>query len=117
LTTASPAANGTYDLVFNGQTYSSIPVGISAADLANELQSSPDFGFLNVVRSGDCTGYSYSIEWVANGGQKNAISIANPAVTPAGTTVTASVIQLGGVLYQPLSGDLTRTYNVNPQVK
>jgi len=72
---------------------------------------------LNVVRSGDCTGYKYNIEWIANGGDKPSISITNAgAVTPSGTTVTASVIQSGGVLFKPLSGDLTRTYNTNPQV-
>lgn len=87
-------------------------------DLANRLQSSPDFGFLNVQRRRDCTGYSYTIEWIANGGDKPSISITNTAgVTPVGTTVTVANVQSGGVLYRPLSGDLTRTYNTNPQVR
>lgn len=117
MASASPAANGTFDLVFNGQTYAGIPVGISAADLTNRLQSFPDFGFLKVKRTGDCTGYTYTIEWIANGGDKSLISITNAAgVTPAGTTVTASNVQSGGVLYKPVSGDLTRIYNTNPQV-
>ncbi len=116
VTTASNATIGTFDLVFNGQTYSSIPVNIAASDLAVLLQSSPDFGFLNVTRSRDCTGYLYTIEWVANGGQKPAISIANVAVTPSNASVTASIVQQGGVLYSPLPGDMTRTYNINPQV-
>jgi len=104
-------------LVFNGQTYSSISVDIAASDLANRLQISGDFGFLSVTRLGYCTGYSYLIEWVANGGQKTAISIANAgSVTPAGTTVTASIVQHGGVLYSPLPGDITRTYHTVPQV-
>ncbi|CAF5166585.1 unnamed protein product, partial [Rotaria magnacalcarata] len=116
VTTASSATSGTFDLVFNGQTYSSIPVNIATSDLAVLLQSSPDFGFLNVTRSRDCTGYLYSIEWIANGGQKSAISISNVAVTPSSATVTASIVQQGGVLYSPLPGDMTRTYNINPQV-
>ncbi len=71
-----------------------------------------------MTRSRDCTGYSYSIEWVANGGQHTAISITNAgSVTPNGTTVTASVVQQGGVLYSPLPGDMTRTYNTVPQVR
>ncbi|CAF3592631.1 unnamed protein product [Rotaria sordida] len=118
LSTASDEASGTFDLVFNSQTYASIPVSISATDLANQLQASSDFGYLNVKRSGDCTGYSYVIEWIANGGQKSAISITNAgSVLPSGTTVTATVVQSGGVLFKPLSGDMTRTYQTNPQVE
>jgi hypothetical protein len=117
LTQSSVGANGTFDLVFNGQTFSSIPVDITASDLANQLQISADFGYLNVTRLGYCTGYSYLIEWITNGGQKTSISIANTAnITPAGTTVTASVVQHGGVLYNPLPGDITRTYHTVPQV-
>lgn len=105
-------------MVFGGQTYAGIPVDISTADLAVRLQSSPQFGFLNIVRSRDCTGYSYTIEWVANGGAKTAISITNAgSITPAGTTVTASRVQSGGALFKPLSGDITRTYQTNPQVR
>ncbi|CAF4739680.1 unnamed protein product, partial [Rotaria magnacalcarata] len=36
---------------------------------------------------------------------------------PAGTTVTPSIVQSGGVLFKPLSGDMTRTYQTNPQVE
>ncbi|CAF3637436.1 unnamed protein product [Rotaria sp. Silwood1] len=118
LSSASSAASGTFDLVFNSQTYASIPVSISAKDLAARLQTSTDFGFLNVKRLRDCTGYSYIIEWIANGGQKSTISITNTgSVLPAGTTVTASRVQSGGVLFKPLSGDMTRTYQTNPQVE
>lgn len=93
-------------------------MNIAPTDLANLLQSSSDFGFLNVKRTGDCTGYAYTIEWIANGGAKSAIAINNTnSVTPVGTTVMASRIQAGGVLFKPVSGDLTRTYNTNPQVQ
>ncbi|CAF4964304.1 unnamed protein product, partial [Rotaria socialis] len=58
------------------------------------------------------------IEWITNGGQKSPISITNTAsILPAGTTVTPSIVQSGGVLFQPLSGDMTRTYQTNPQVE
>ncbi|CAF1653823.1 unnamed protein product, partial [Didymodactylos carnosus] len=111
--TASPAVTGTYDLHFNGNTYSQISADISTLDLANRLQSSPDFGFLNITRGGDCGGYSYSIEWMANGGDKPAITIANQALSSG--TVGASTVQNGGVIYQPLSGDITRIYHTVPQ--
>lgn len=117
ITQASPAASGTFDLNFNGQTYSSIPVDISPTELANRLQASPDFGFLNINRLRDCTGYSYTIEWLTNGGQKTSISISNTNnVMPLGTNVTASFVQRGGVLFSPLPGDMTRTYHTTPQV-
>jgi hypothetical protein len=104
--------------VFGGQTYAGIPVDISTADLAARLQSSSQFGFLNIVRSRDCTGYSYTIEWLTNGGAKTPISISNASsVTPSGTTINASVVQSGGVVFKPLSGDITRTYQTTPQVR
>ncbi|CAF1300760.1 unnamed protein product, partial [Adineta ricciae] len=115
---SSTSANGTFDITFNSQTYSSIPVNIQASDLANRLQTSTDFGYLNVMRLGYCTGYSYTIEWIANGGQKSSISTSNFAnVLPSGTTVTTSIVQHGGVLFSPLPGDLTRTYYTVPQVE
>ncbi|CAF3954248.1 unnamed protein product [Rotaria sp. Silwood2] len=118
ITTVSSPASGSFDLIFNGQTYSSIPVDISTLDLTNRLQSSSDFGFLNITRSRDCTGYSYRIEWLGNGGKKSLISIANiDSISPNGTTVTASVIQSGGIIYKPLPGDMTRTYHTNPQIE
>ncbi|CAF3431137.1 unnamed protein product [Rotaria sp. Silwood1] len=118
ITTASSPASGTFDLIFNGQTYSSIPVDISTLDLTNRLQSSSDFGFLNITRLHDCTGYSYRIEWLTNGGKKTPISIANiDSISPNNTTITASVIQSGGIIYKPLPGDMTRTYHTNPQIE
>lgn len=102
---------------FNGQTYASLPVNIDAKELANRLQGSPDFGFLNVVRLRDCTGYAYTIEWLTNAGQKSNISVTNTNnVMPTGTNVSASVVQRGGVLFSPLPGDMTRTYHLRPQV-
>ncbi|CAM2722167.1 unnamed protein product [Rotaria socialis] len=118
ITQASPAANGTFDLTFDGQTYSSIPVNVDPTELSNRLQASSDFGFLNVTRLRDCTGYSYTIEWLTNGGQKSDISISNAnSVMPIGTTVTASVMKRGGVLFNPLPGDMTRTYHTISQVE
>ena len=73
---------------------------------------------MNIERINDCTGYSYLIEWIANGGQKTSITVSNAGgVTPSGTTVTATGVQSGGVLFKPLTGDLTRTYHTAPQVK
>ncbi|CAF3664415.1 unnamed protein product [Rotaria sordida] len=118
ITPASSPVTGTFDLIFNGQTYSSIPVDISTLDLTNRLQSSADFSFLSITRSRDCTGYSYRIEWLTNGGKKTPITIANiDSISPIGTTVTAFVIQSGGILYKPLPGDMTRTYHINPQTE
>lgn len=114
---ASSGASGTYDLLFNGQTYASIPVDILPSDLSNRLQGSNDFGFLNVKRTRDCTGYDYTIEWLARGGAKDLMSTTNSgSITPAGTTVLVSTVQSGGAIFNPISGDMTKTYNTNPQV-
>ena len=85
--------------------------------LANLLQASQDFGFVSVKRERDCTGYLYKIEWLSKGGAQSMISISNAgSVTPSGTTVVATRIQAGGVIFNPISGDLTRTYHTYPQV-
>lgn len=114
---ASDGVSGTFDIVFNNRVYPSVPVNIEVDDFANRFQSSTDFGFLKVQRTGDCTGYTYTLEWIANGGAKSLITINNTAsVLPNGTNVTSSRMQAGGVLFQPLSGDLTRTFRTISQV-
>ena len=65
---------------------------------------------MNVQRSGDCTGYSYTIEWLTNGGAKELITSNRP-------DSTVSRVQSGGVIFRPLPGDLTRTYRTKPQVR
>jgi hypothetical protein len=101
----------------NGRSYTSIPINITAEELSVRLQSSRDFGFMNIQRSGDCTGYSYTLEWLVNGGAKSLLTVTNTnALTPAGTTITISRVQGGGVLFKPLSGDLTRLHETLPQV-
>lgn len=109
----SDSPKGTFDLVFNNQVYPSIPIDISSTDLANLLQSSSsDFGFVRVQRLGNCTGYSYTIEWLVDGGAKELITVNRPE-----PDVITSRIQSGGVLFRPLPGDLTRTYRTKSQVQ
>lgn len=118
VTGASPAASGTFDLTFNGQTYSSIPVNIDPNELANRLQGSSDFGFLKITRSRDCAAYSYTIEWLTSGGQKSALVISNTSnLLPVGTTVNAAIKQRGGAVLNPIPGDMTRTYHNERQVE
>ena len=58
------------------------------------------------------------MEWISNGGQKPVMSISNTgSILPVTTTVLTSVIQSGGALFQPVSGDMTRTYHTSPQVR
>jgi len=118
VTSASPAASGTFDLTFNGQTYPSIPVNIDPSELTNRLQGSSDFGFLKITRSRDCAAYSYTIEWLTSGGQKSALVISNTSnLLPVGTTVNAAIKQRGGAVLNPIPGDMTRTYHTVRQVE
>lgn len=97
--------------------YTSIPVDILPNDLANRLQGSPTVGFVNVKRTRDCTGYYYTIEWLTRGGAKKLFSITNASsVLPSSTQVIVDSVQVGGVIFKPITGDMTRTHNENPQV-
>ena len=77
---------------------------------ADLLQSSFDFGLVNVRRSGNCTGYSYTIEWVTHGGAKELITVNRP-------DILTSRIQSGSIIFRPLPGDLTRTFRTKPLIQ
>ena len=47
---------------------------MSDVDLGNYLESLPGIGTLNVVQTGDCANYAYTIGW-NDGGNKPQISV------------------------------------------
>ena len=105
--------------MFNGRTYSSIPTKITEQSLADLLQSFPAFGYVKVIREGECARYSYRIEWLSKDDQP-IISVVNSTnVAPPGTLVNISVIQQGndGNIFYMLPNDIIRTYHNQSQVR
>ena len=104
--------------MFKDEVYSSIPAKISASNLADLLQSFPEFGYVFVNKSGECARYSYTIEWLSYG-NKPPITIVNSTdITPPNTSITVSTIQDGrdeNFVYN-LPNDILRTYHTQPQV-
>ena len=105
--------------MFDGTVYSPIPTSISGSNLANILQSFPNFGYVSVNRSGQCYQYQYTIQWLVNGEQP-LISIVNSSqVRPANVPITVSTIRDGfatNVFYN-IPNDILRTYHTTPQVQ
>lgn len=104
--------------MFKDEVYPSIPAKISASNLADLLQSFPDFGYVFVGRAGECAQYSYTIEWLSYG-NKPPITIVNSTnIAPSNTSITVSTLQDGRDedLVYDLPNDILRTYQTQPQV-
>jgi hypothetical protein len=118
ITNASKSIGGYYSILFGAQTYSSIPAKTSGVNLAYLLQSIAGFGYASVVRTGECSRYSYRIQWLSNGEQP-LISISNSTqVRPIQSPVVVQSIRRGSIghLFYYLSNDMLRTYHRTPQV-
>ena len=58
-----------------------IPSDVSAKDLTDLLKKFTNFGNVNVTRSGDCSGYSWTLKWL-NGGNKSPVTVCDLSVNP-----------------------------------
>ncbi|CAF3294041.1 unnamed protein product [Rotaria sp. Silwood2] len=119
ISNASKALSGYYSIMFDGQVYSPIPAAIAPSNLADLLQSFPNFGYVSVSRTGQCHQYSYTIQWLVNGEQP-LISIVNSSqLRPVNAPISVSSIQRGSSsnVFYDLPTDVVRTYHTAPQVE
>ncbi|XP_043922184.1 fibrocystin-L [Protopterus annectens] len=114
---ASPPIGGTFDISAYGNTIDGLESDISATDLQYALQSIPDIGQVSVSRSGSCSGYYWTINWVSKGGNQPLLQVNDSKITGVNAKLTASVVREGGILYSPIMGDMLRTPNPAPQVE
>ncbi|UJR08495.1 hypothetical protein I4U23_012761 [Adineta vaga] len=119
ITTASKPLYGTYDIEFNGQTYTSIPAVIDRTDMSNLLQFYANTGYNLVSRIGDCGSYSYTVTWLSKGKQPLIKIVNTNDVRPIGISINVSSIQFGadGDVFYNLPNDITRTYHNGTQVE
>ena len=66
-------------------------------------------------RSGDCTGYSWTIRWTKKPGDQPLIGIEDDLVGPE-VEITVNTLVDGGTWIRPLRGDMLRTPETEPQV-
>lgn len=105
-------------MMFDGETYSPIPVAVTGSNLASVLQSFSNFGYVTINRTGECNQYAYTIQWLINGEQP-LISIANSSqVTPLNAPMVVSSIRRGSAtnVFYNLPNDILRTFHTTPQV-
>jgi len=94
-------------------------------------------GLLNIVRTGDCAGYTWNIRW-NQGGKKDTLTvilfkffkiltikmqkylrlskITNSSIEGNSPTIKTERQTSGGVLFTPILDNMLRTYHVVPQV-
>nr|ACD54600.1 fibrocystin-like protein [Adineta vaga] len=119
ITKTSEPIEGTYDIEFDGEIYSSIPVTLTGTEMTNLFQSFAKFGYVSVIRTGVCPVYSYNISWFSKAKQP-LISIINTTnIRPNSLSISASSIQVGndGNTFYNLPNDMIRTYHNIPQVE
>nr|XP_055075552.1 fibrocystin-L-like [Misgurnus anguillicaudatus] len=114
---ASPPLTGTFDVLVSGQRIEGLPVDISAVDLQYALQRISELGQLEVVKSGDCRGYTWDIRWVSVAGNQPLLEINSSAVIGVNPSVTSHEVQQGGLFKQRIMGDYLRTATDKPQVE
>ncbi len=110
-----PAVTGNFDLSWEGENLRSIPSNISSSELSTLFQSIPGFGNARVTRVGDCSGYKWSVKWLA-GGDKSAISITGNNLSGNNVNISANNAVDGGASFSPITDDLMRTYHARQQV-
>ena len=112
---------------------------LSAAYMQAYLQSLPDIGSLQVSRSKDCAGYTWTVRW-NSGGFQNPITvrvlnwfwflfihkmkhvclyikkITASKLQGNAPNITTQTVTIGGILFNPILGNMLRTYHSVPQV-
>ncbi|CAL1525941.1 unnamed protein product, partial [Lymnaea stagnalis] len=115
---ASPPIAGSFTVTFKGDTTAEpikIPNIVSPHNLIGGLNSM-SVGFSDVVATGKCSDFSYRVTMLSQTGDQPLMEINSKGVTGLNLNVTVQTITDGGVWFDPISGDMLRTYHTTPQV-
>ncbi|CAL1548485.1 unnamed protein product, partial [Lymnaea stagnalis] len=115
---ASPPIAGSFTVTFKGDTTAEpikIPNIMSPHNLIGGLNSM-SVGFSDVVATGKCSDFSYRVTMLSQTGDQPLMEINSKGVTGLNLNVTVQTITDGGVWFDPISGDMLRTYHTTPQV-
>ncbi|XP_023931568.1 fibrocystin-L-like, partial [Lingula anatina] len=112
---ASPPILGTFDLQYQNEQLTGIPVNIEASDLRDLLQTVSGMGKVDVARTGQCSDYRWTVHWLT-AGNKPMMQIDASQATGLGLNITAVPKQDAYTDFDPIIGDMLRTIENNVQV-
>ena len=117
LYSGTPPVNGTFQLTFENQTVYNIPANALASELKTLLKTYlPNEGGFEVSRSGDCSGYMWSIKWTGRGGDLPLMSANGSGLSGNMVNISVAPSVDGGVWLRPFRGDMLRLPELEPQV-
>lgn len=113
----TPPVTGTFDLTFEDHTIYNISSSIEPTSFENLLeQHLPNEGAFDIDRKGDCSGYSWSIEWTERGGDRPLMTTDNSRLLGHMVDIAVSTVVDGGVWIRAFRGDMLRLPELSPQV-
>ena len=117
LYSGTPPLTGTFQLTFENQTVYNIPANALASEVKTLLDTYlPNEGGFEVTRSGECSGYIWSIKWTNRGGDLPLMKANGSGLSGHKVNISVASIVNGGVWLRPFRGDMLRLPEQEPQV-
>ncbi|XP_071946075.1 fibrocystin-L-like [Antedon mediterranea] len=117
VTAASSPVTGNIKISWKGKITGVINMETTASQMKTILEDALDTGTLNVEKSGDCLGYSWTVEWLQLGGNHPAMEFTETALNGNEVEATVTTEIDGAVTLSPIPGDYLRTPHWTPQVE
>ncbi|XP_072025340.1 fibrocystin-L-like [Amphiura filiformis] len=114
LETASPPVMGYFTLEWNGKLVKA-PANADAKKMKKEIERLGT-GIVAVVRSGQCSGYTWDVEWTSRGGRQPLIQVDGSEMSGNNVGVSVSRRQ-GGAYLGLVPGEFLRLMYDIPQVE
>ncbi|XP_072177767.1 fibrocystin-L-like [Diadema setosum] len=116
---ATPPMQGTFDLSFGDRTSKDIPADVSESQLKSRLEVDLLTGFVQVLRFGSCSAYSWDVEFTQKGGSQPLFQVSENNLYNGRTEVSMETEKLvdGHVFLAPIPGEFLRSVHPEPQVE
>ncbi|XP_048777455.2 fibrocystin-L-like isoform X3 [Ostrea edulis] len=112
---ASPPVTGTVGFTFEGKTVE-IPAKALETEVKDLLMTIPNIGNVHVKKEGDCAEFEWQVTWLSRMGDLPAATVDGTKLRGISPAATIQTVQNGGLWYNPIPGDMLRTYESTPQV-
>ena len=114
---ASPPIQGNFTLQKGAALTRAIDVQATREELGSVIEETFEEGEVSVGRSGDCRGYTWTVEWVQVGGDKDEMVVDDTNVKVFGdVSIEVSTLREGGLFLPFLPPDMLRSSHSTAQV-